>query len=858
MDELPEQNQEIIEKRKKKILNFLKKFSKGKDFLENPFVSIGAIIFTIILGVYIRIQNLPHLANKYLLGLDPYFFFRYAQTLFEKGTLPVIDYMRYSPVGYPTAKFSVLTHLFVYSYKIANLFYPMTQKQWHIIYPPVITAISFVFFFLMLAKLFNKKTAIIGTALLATIPAYIYRTGAGFADHEAFAMLFMFAAMYFFVLAFKSLKAKKIIIFSIMSTISASLMAASWGGVKFLTVSLAIFLFTLSFLSTLSKKQIISSSIFILLFIPLSSLTTTLSIKISALTSIDNLILLAALGFVIITQFVKQTKNPKIKEYLSKTKLPNSINGTIIYIIFSIPVLLISIITGIFNPQTIIENLFGVGLSRFQTTVSESMVPQIKASWMSSSAFGTITFLLIFISAVFLIYCIFKNSKRNAVVFSSITSIFFLIFIGSNYSGDFQRKAIGYFLAHSYMYLLILLFAGAAVYYVYIYKKSKSNFEKFSQIKWQNIFILSFFLVSLLVAKGSTRLLFALAPFAMIVIAFFFSKLIEKSLANKKIIWISFVVGILFIIIIISNSKASYILNSYAGSGYPGQWESSMTFLRENTSEDSVIAHWWDYGYWTQTEGKRTTVGDGGNLMGWNHQLGRYAMTGKNETEYLAYLKTHKVTHLLYSEEEIGKYHAFSFIGSDENLDRESTIGIFSLRDVKEVRNGTRYIYQSAWGLDKDYVIGNTVFEQGADALLGLSYDLRNNKTENPLAYLYRNGQQYSFPAECVCYDSKCRHYESKENSFPGCFVIAPFFSQENVNERGTAFYLSPKVNGGLFAELYIKNQKLPYFNEVYNDKTPLGLYNGRLIGPIRIWEVSYPSWVKEEPNKYIKRSVYG
>jgi dolichyl-diphosphooligosaccharide--protein glycosyltransferase len=42
-----------------------------------------------------------------------------------------------------------------------------------------------------------------------------------------------------------------------------------------------------------------------------------------------------------------------------------------------------------------------------------------------------------------------------------------------------------------------------------------------------------------------------------------------------------------------------------------------MQWLRENTSEDAVIASWWDYGYWISTLGERKTLADNATLIDW-------------------------------------------------------------------------------------------------------------------------------------------------------------------------------------------------------------------------------------------------
>ena len=43
-------------------------------------------------------------------------------------------------------------------------------------------------------------------------------------------------------------------------------------------------------------------------------------------------------------------------------------------------------------------------------------------------------------------------------------------------------------------------------------------------------------------------------------------------------------------------------------------WLDAMNWLKENTSEDAVIASWWDYGYWISALGERTTIVDNATL----------------------------------------------------------------------------------------------------------------------------------------------------------------------------------------------------------------------------------------------------
>src|SRR3989344_4568978 len=139
----------------KKLEDFFKKFNIGQS---NWFYWLS-LIPILLLGWYVRTRNLPYLAGKYLIELDSYFFYRYAKTILETGTLPVIDYMRYVPLGYTTIPYKFFPLTLARMYEFISVFFPhVTQLQWHVVYPPVITIISFVFFFLFVKELVNYKT----------------------------------------------------------------------------------------------------------------------------------------------------------------------------------------------------------------------------------------------------------------------------------------------------------------------------------------------------------------------------------------------------------------------------------------------------------------------------------------------------------------------------------------------------------------------------------------------------------------------------------------------------------------------------------------------------------------------------
>ena len=66
----------------------------------------------------------------------------------------------------------------------------------------------------------------------------------------------------------------------------------------------------------------------------------------------------------------------------------------------------------------------------------------------------------------------------------------------------------------------------------------------------------------------------------------------------------------------ISSTKAPpVILNG--GSAYGAStddWKESLEWIKTNTPEDSVVAAWWDYGYWISTMSDRATLTDNATI----------------------------------------------------------------------------------------------------------------------------------------------------------------------------------------------------------------------------------------------------
>lgn len=243
--------------------------------------------------------------------------------------------------------------------------------------------------------------------------------------------------------------------------------------------------------------------------------------------------------------------------------------------------------------------------------------------------------------------------------------------------------------------------------------------------------------------------------------------------------------------------------------------------------------------------------------------MGRYALTGTNETEALEFLYAHNTTHFLIDSTDIGKYSAFSSIGSDINYDRASYI-VTMLKDntqTQEKKSSTLFVYAGGIALDGDVVYemnGTKIFLPAGRAGLAavvLEEDKNRKIVTNPLGVFVYDNKQYMIPMR-YAYDGELRDFNNGINA--GIFLMPRVDQQGNnvqVDQDGALLYLSDRTVMSQLARLYLYKLPDENFKLVHNEddfvvdslkaqgvavKNDLVYFNG-VRGPIRIWEINYP-----------------
>lgn len=855
-------------------------YYKKRNFAVWPMV-----IFIAILASNIRTRNLEKLkditTNTWTLGpdLDPFYFLRLSKYIIENGNLFAVDMMRYVPLGFDMkGEYLLHPYMMAWFHKFALIFGSESVTFSAILYPVFMFALTVIAFFLLTREIFgeslgSKKSnliALIASFFLSILPVILPRTIAGIPEKESASFLFIFLAFYFFLKAWNSKQNISKYIFAILSGLATGAMANIWGGYIFIFTSIApavFFAFLLGKFDEKDKIYIYASWLIVSIII---MLITRYSIG-SLFGSISTAPAIAVLFILIINKILFNTG---VKNYLRKysKKMPPQIISVIVSVI-TLAILSSAIFGLSFIPSQIVgikNTLVQPAVSRLIQTVAENRQPYFN-EWAGN--FGPfvrnvpIFFWLFFVGSIYMFYkmsYILNIKERTYLTLSYFIFLFGVVF--SRYSGESTLNGTNFVSLALYAFGVIALLSCFGFYYYKFYKHGK--LDQFKRINFGFILLLMFFILSIVAARAAVRTVMMLAPPISIIVSYLFVsgyydvKRLGKGLAKIIgiiIIGIAILLGLFSAIQFYNESSGQAAV--YAPSVYTQQWQKAMAWVRENTPQTAVFGHWWDYGYWLQSIGERATVLDGGNSISyWNHLMGRHALTGQNDRDALEFLYAHNTTHFLIDSSDIGKYGAFSSIGSDKTYDRRSWIPTF-LRDnsqIRETKNATLHIYMGGTATDGDIIYednGTKIFLPAGKAGIGailLERDSVGNIIGNPRAVFVYQNQQYILPIKYTYYQGKLIDFGSGIDA--GIYVL-PRIEQNNIEPDGAILYLSERVVMSQLARLYLYKENNSSFKLVHSEDDfvvvqaksafpDMGdvIYYQGIRGPIRIWEINYPA----------------
>jgi len=531
------------------------------DFRLNHLLVIGVLILSFSISFMIRYQpaNFGFELNEF----DPFFNFRATEFIIENGISEYFqwhDDMSWYPEGRNVSRSSqVMLHITAATtYQIFggnSSLYDFT-----ILFPAIIGSLT-IFIIFALVRVLSGTTAGLFAALFFSVSLPIILRGTiGWFKSEPLGLFYGLLGLYFFLSGIKSENKKIAVVKVIVGGIFLGFGLASWGGIQFFVIPIGIFIFVLPFIRKDFGFLIQTVPIFVISF-----LFTAIMFERPGpgfVFGLGGFSLIVPTLFLIACIFVQ--KMSKIENQKR--------NGLLLLLFVVIMASSLIVINAESNFLPLPSFRYLNAINPFLTTTNplvDSVAEHATTTLSTSFLFHSV--LMIFAGlGIWMIFS--KKSIQNTSIVKNDMIIFSLILgiIGVYVSSAFVRLEV-------FASISIIIFSSIGLSIL------TKEFLKTS-VKIKNL---------LPVGK------FVKVPYIFGIIIILIMPLMIPANGN----WVSS----LDVPPTILNGGTSFTIAT-------NDWKDSLEWIKSNTPKDSVIAAWWDYGYWITTMSERTTLADNATL----------------------------------------------------------------------------------------------------------------------------------------------------------------------------------------------------------------------------------------------------
>jgi dolichyl-diphosphooligosaccharide--protein glycosyltransferase len=400
------------------------------------------------------------------------------------------------------------------------------------------------------------------------MPAIIQRGNLGWFKSEPLGLFLALLSVYLFTSSIKSKNIKRIILTAAAGGLILGLANSSWGGIQYFSIPLGIFFFSLPFLR---KDSLFLYGIITFTIITLITAAAFPRPGISFVIGLPGIALIVGMIFAIVGTIIR-TKSSSSKA-----------NRNLIAALGVFVILIVSIfVVGAYQPSSfrylVAVNPFLSSHNPLVESVAEHSTPTV------IDYFTDYSILLIF--AGFGVWVSFSK-RTDMTIFALIIGI-----TGLYVSATFARLMV-------YSSIAIVILASIGLYELTrsILQNRIENPNKIKEREFRKN-----------IKEGkilpNVKPLVKISFVAMVV--FLISiPLIDYNgvIYPKNFNWIS------------SADIPPSIVNGATGFRMQvDDWVAALDWIENNTPKDSVIASWWDYGYWITTLGNKTTLADNATI----------------------------------------------------------------------------------------------------------------------------------------------------------------------------------------------------------------------------------------------------
>ncbi len=560
------------------MLQDAKLFSVRKfDFHLRHLLVIGILIISFSISALVRSQAADY--GFQLNEFDPFFNYRATQYLVDNGLNAYVhwhDDMSWYPTGrdvFATAQVPLhVTDAVLYKIFGGG----MSLYDFTIIFPVVFGSMTTIVIFALVRVLGGTSAGLFASLFFALSPPIIVRGTIGWFKSEPLGLFYGLLGVYLFLSGLKS-ENKKIAVSKLVGGgFFLAVGFASWGGIEFFLLPLGLFFIALPFIRKDHK--------FLLWAVPLF-VAVTMIIAGGLFARPGPTFVFGMRGFAMIGPAILLVITILIQKYSKEQhRIRNSLLALAALIIIGLVVLSAGSLHSASFRYLNAMNPFLTSEDPLVDSVAEHATPTLAQN------FSYFSVLMLF--AGLGIWLVFRkrNGDPNASRFSIKNEmIVFALIIGivGAYSGStFSRLEL--LTATS---VIILSSIGLAILIKDILKRQNTpvkfveSSKKGTGSKKE------------IPTKKTSELLGRIPKIAFV--AVIVALLLVPTLYPVNANWIT-----------ITKSPPT-ILNG--GSNFAistSDWPDALNWIKNNTPKDSVVASWWDYGYWVQTLGERKTLAD--------------------------------------------------------------------------------------------------------------------------------------------------------------------------------------------------------------------------------------------------------
>ena len=706
------------------------------------------------------------------------------------------------------------------------------------LYPTIFASLSFIVFFFLIKEVFGDgKIALVGTAMLAVVPSFLFRTSAGFSDKEAIAIFLIFSAIFFYVKSNNQKKKKPRWLYGILAGVATGLCGLSWGGVIFVFESIAAFALVEVIFDRITKEKFETYVLWVSTMFPFFIFLTNRYGRFDFLSNtmtIPPLLGLMLAGFRLYIY-------PRLDKFRPKA-IPigvfSVVLGALILSALAVVVLGSDFVIGV--AQWFTDTLVSTPGSRHAESVSENQPPYFydpfrNIDWWSSVSY----FIIPFFGGTFLVmYYFMEPFKKYRIWISLMFFAFIMFFIFSRFSSSPEYQNLNQLFADNYIYAFYLFVIALILFYFKVWKQKK----KIMKLNTNYIIIIVWLVWTVIASRSAVRNLFSVTPPLIIFAAFFIVKGFDI-IWEKTGEWIYGSILYVFLAALIFfgfNTSYATVANSF----WPGvtpDWMRTFQWMQDSTSLDATFLHWWDYGYWVQGVGNRTTVLDGGNYEAPN-RAAEHFFTSSNVSEYREVLEYYsQPDYLLICDDDVLKFYQIARIG----LKDVWFSPFYSARQISTSQiqggeiNATEFPItvellplSGAAPVTEDMYIGGKLFASWSTYVQGALLPIGNNTIGAPYGFVVN--PLYGavlVPFNCVCYrEIGCE--DVRTDGIPDCLLMIP---------QG-AIYMPNITRDMLFTKTYMLNMTVPGFKIAYDNGVPFDIQgiSSQGLTHVQIWEMDY------------------